>query len=384
MTEHNAEWYFSRGDAELYDKCPRARYNRTIMHGRGVVKIGASFEQSLGRIIHRATEWVLTDRMSLHAASIYAVEATHNLVVGGELPRKIGPEFQEQFLKEAEALAGGLVWAWGLHVLPYILSNYEIVNVENETAYRSDGMVLPTVADVVLRSKDDGSLVYPDWKTAAWVNNAWMMSWNRSAQLHTTARAIEQVLGEEVEHCYVQALVKGRWQNGYQQSPLCWAYHNAETGEWSYKYTARKGWARVPQWTSDKNIEQWVRDMPQDIAMAIVPRTPPIVVDANLADTWWRQRVIKEKKIRLAKEEFDYHGESRVILDSVFPQHFDQCAPVIGFKCDYYDICHDPTIGADPTSSGQFRPRPTYEERCREEGVVPDKYISVVAAKGQP
>lgn len=220
MSDHDRLWFFSRGDAELGDRCPRARYNRTILGGRGVVRIGSSFELSFGRIIHRALEEVLTDRMDVGHASDYASSSVAKVVLAGEVPGKIPVEFHEQFYREAQALAAGLVWAWGLYVLPSIRATYNILKVEEGTSYQRDGFVLPTVADLVLESKVDQAVVYPDFKTAAWVNPSWMDQWNRSAQLHQTARAIEQVIGREVDYCYVQALVKGRWQNGYQQSPL--------------------------------------------------------------------------------------------------------------------------------------------------------------------
>lgn len=383
MTEHNTEWYFSRSDAENYDKCPRIRYHRTIRDGRGIVKIGSSFELSFGRIVHKATEKFLLGEATLADAAAEAAKATHKVVMSGEIPKKVPIEFQEQFLGEAKALASGLVWTWGIHVYPAIKASYDIVHVETQTAYRKDGLVLPTVADLILRSKDDGTLVYPDWKTAAWVNADWMSSWNRSAQLHTTAKAIEQVIGEPVEYCYVQALVKGRWQSGYMQSPLCYAYikEDAEPEDkefFSYKYTSRKGFIRTPQHMTGITMERWVRNMPQEIAMGLVPRTPPIIVDPELADTWWRQRVIKERKIQRAKNDLAFKAPEQVtdieaIMDEVFPQHFDQCAPVVGFRCDYFDLCHDTHgVGADPLNSGLFRKRPTYQERLAEESAEDD------------
>ncbi len=400
------KWYFSRGDAELYDKCPRARYNRTILEGRGVVKVGSSFELSLGRIVHHAIESILLnyvtkrspqtpantwkDPLAIGYAAEHAEDSIGEVVLNGEVPKKIPLESHEQFHKEARCLAGGLIWTWALHVLPFIEANYHIVSIEKQTAYEREWgetlMVLPTVADVVLQSKDDGSYIYPDWKTAAWVNGAWMDSWNRAAQLHTTALAVEQVLGEEVEYCYIQALVKGRWQNGYQQSPLCWAYQHKDTGELRYKYTAGAKWNRIAQWTTGFSMREWIENMPQEIAMNLVPRTPPIVIDRALAETWWQQRVIKEERIMNAKHAMDDLGvrptmetggtatatvgsiRTQTIMNTVFPQHFDQCSPVIGFRCDYYDICHTTTTGRDPIGSTLYRRRPTYEERCQEEG----------------
>ena len=413
------EWYFSRGDAELYDRCPRARFNRTLLDGRGVIKQGSTFELSLGRIIHQSIEdillnragksWLTGDRLREQHDALYLTLAASNagdrieqVVLNGEVPRKISEESHEQFRQEARCLAEGLIWAWGLHIYPLLQANYNIIGIERRAAYsrsvrlplssraEDTTMVLPTVADVVLQSKDDGSYVYPDWKTAAWVNGAWMDSWNRAAQIHTTALAVEQALGEEVEYCYIQALVKGRWQNGYQQSPLCWAYQHVN-GELRYKYTAGAKWKRVPQWESGLNMEEWTRQMPQEIAMNLVPRTPPIIIDRDLAETWWQQRVIKETAIMTAKQELADLGirpsmatrttregpsepgttTAQYIMDSVFPQHFDQCSPVIGFRCDYYDICHTPTTGQDPIGSGIYRRRPTYEERCQEEGTKP-------------
>jgi hypothetical protein len=376
MTEK--EWYFSRGDAELYDKCPRARYHRTISGERGIVKIGSSFELSLGRIIHRATEWVLTGKLPLYDAAKYAASAVYKLVQTGEYPRAIPDEAKEQFVKESQALAEGLVWAWGLGVYPDIKANYNVIAVEEQTAYRKDGMVLPTVADVVLESKDDQTLVYPDWKTTAWVNAAWMDQWNRAAQLFTTVRAVEQVLDREVEYCYVQALVKGRWQKGYQQSPLCWAYLNEsadgteEDPTWSYKYKAGKKWRRTAPWLENIPMQTWVTNMPREILSSIVPRTPPIIVNPYLADTWWRQRLLKEQEISRAKQALADLAivDKQFIMDKTFPQDFTQCDPVIGYACDYKDICHDPAgIGSDPIGSGLYRRRPTYQERLLEESV---------------
>jgi len=381
MSEHEAGWYFSRGDAELGDKCPRARFNRTMLGKRGVVGIGTSFELSFGTIVHRCTEWVLTGKMTLSEAAAYASEAAGKLVLGGEVPRAVHDEAQEQFFKEAQALGSGLVWAWGLYVLPELLSNYKILHVEDQTAYKRDGFVLPTVADLILEASD-GTLVYPDWKTAAWVNGAWMQQWVRSAQLHQTARAIEQVLGKEVEYCYVQALVKGRWQNGYQQSPLVWGYFNEEedpekrawkgvdTPQWLFKHTARKKWHRTPQWLSGMSSEQWVRSMPEEIARSVVPRTQPIAIDEELAERWWVQHIMKETRyqeglrmLRLSTGP----DHTTALMDEYFPQHNKECDPVVGFKCDFHAICHDYTVGLDPVGSGYYRPRPTYQERLAEE-----------------
>ena len=394
MSEQNNEWYFSRGDAELGDKCPRARYHRTINTGRGVVKIGSSFELSFGRIIHHCLEWVLVNKITLDEAEEYARRSIHKVITRGEIPGKVGVEFQEQFDREAQALAGGLIWAWGLYVLPALRADYNILHVETQTAYRRDGFVLPTVADVILESKLDQTLVYPDWKTTAWVNPPWMAQWNRSAQLHTTARAIEQVLGRGVEYCYVQALVKGGWKNGYQQSPMVWGYHNPEPDDekrrvrrkdgcgrvdpqWMWKHTLRKGWTRTAQWQSGMTSRQWVEAMPPDIARSVVPRTQPIMIDDELAETWWRQHTIKEAAYRSGKRSLAILEDGPVMgvgdeqekahqytMDLVFPQDFTQCEPVIGFRCDYIGLCHEQM---DPLGCGLYRKRPTFAERQAEE-----------------
>ena len=146
------------------------------------------------------------------------------------------------------------------------------------------------------------------------------------------------------------------------------------------------------------NSRQWVEAMPPDIARSTVPRTQPSMIDEELAETWWRQHVIKEARYAKAKEELSsidsfgipvgekdplhYHSphdgqlvrrvgplpgrdrRRRRIMDTVFPQDFTQCEPVIGFRCDYVDICHD---RCDPLSSGIYRVRPTYAERVAEE-----------------
>lgn len=415
MSEENL-WYFSRGDSELYDKCPYARYNRTIRFGRGMIKIGSSFELSLGRIVHKATEFVLLGSKSLREAARYAEESILKVVMAGEVPKKVPVEFQDQFSREAQCLTGGLVWMWGLHVLPSLMAQFDIVSVEGRTTFKKDGMALPTVGDLLLRDKTNPDLyVYPDWKTAAWVNNAWIDSWNRSAQLHTTAAAMEQTTGHEIAYCYVQALVKGRWERDRQQSPLCWAQFNPEPDEakrayrgqpldqWVWEHTARKQWIRTPQWMSGMSIEQWCRAIPRGVALTLVPRTPPIIIDPHLVDTWWRQRVIKEKRIKEAKGDlinstevwapdpdrsWDAPGwqgtlsnakmeamrqqEHQAIIDDVFPQVFTQCKPVVGFTCDYYENCHETGIGEDPLGSGIYRPRPTYEQRIKEESANND------------
>jgi hypothetical protein len=402
MSEQGDVWYFSRGDAELGDKCPRARYHRTISTGRGVVKIGSSFELSFGSIIHKALEWVLTEKMSLDDAESYARQSIHKVVISGEVPKKIPIEFQDQFDRESQALAGGLIWAWGLYVLPSLRTAYNVLHAEEQTTYIRDGFALPTVADVILESKEDQTLIYPDYKTTAWVNPAWMAQWNRSAQLHTTARAIEQVLGREVEYCYVQALVKGQWKNDYQQSPMVWGYYNPELDDekrqvrqkggggridpqWLWKHTLRKGWVRTAQWQSGMSSRQWIEAMPPDMARSVVPRTQPIMIDEELAETWWRQHIIKEQVYREAKTQLHqldtdtahtivpadlsiYHRER--IMDRAFPQDFTQCTPVIGFRCDYNALCHE---GLDPLGCGIYRKRPTYAERLAEESAAEEK-----------
>ena len=86
---------------------------------------------------------------------------------------------------------------------------------------------------------------------------------------------------------------------------------------------------------------------------AIFPESLPVSRRADEIESWKRQVVSQEGRVKqrvLAVEQA--HGDVEV-LDREFPQHTQRCFDYMS-KCSFFDICFNPAVKADPLGSGLY------------------------------
>jgi hypothetical protein len=235
-----------------------------------------------------------------------------------------------------------------------------ILAVEQEMTYEYEGIIFMAKPDLVAVDRE-GRVVYIEYKSTSSKREEWVNSWTTAVQLHSTSRAIERALKTEVDAVIVQGLYKGYESYGKQGSPFCYAYRRPGQPPFSkedIRYDYKPGYQRHPVWQLEAGVAGWVEKMPETILADQFPRTPPILIDDDLVESFFRQRLMREREIDLANSmlaipEADEESR-RAVLDTSFPQRFDQCTPPYGAPCPYRQLCHGHV--PDPYKAG-FRPR---------------------------
>jgi hypothetical protein len=119
-------------------------------------------------------------------------------------------------------------------------------------------------------------------------------------------------------------------------------------------YTYMAGFKKYPTWQLEGGVKKWVEGMPANILSQQLPITPPIFINRDLVDAFFRQRAAREHKIRQAREDIlsplVNQQVKNGLLDEVFPQHFEECSPAWGDGCPYKKLCHGNV--ADPLKVG--------------------------------
>lgn len=201
--------------------------------------------------------------------------------------------------------------------------------------------------DLVVANEDQTDVIYVEYKSTSSKKDSWINSWGYAVQLHSTVRAIEQTLNVRPTGVIVQGLYKGFESYGKQSSPFCYAYHRAgvppfNRDEWSYEY--RPGLKRYPVWEREGGVKAWVEAMAENLLADQFPRTPVIFINDTLVDNFFQQQRVREETIELSLEllesRADDPGAVNEILNTAFPQKFDQCYPYFGKPCSYRKVCH--------------------------------------------
>ena len=324
--------------------CPRKRWYNYEYLGRGIVSEGTSLELFLGTAVHDAIAAIAhgVDLEKICQAATTQVKATLLQATGGGLEDVDA----EHYAEEQASLVEGLIRGFHRQVWPKITAEHEIVAIEQEYTFSHDGLTFMSKPDLITRHKTTRDLVYWEWKTTSTTKEQWINSWSTAVQLHSSVRAVEQTLGEKITQVMVVGMSKGYSSYGKQQSVFCYGYFRS--GEppftretWSYEYKA--GLKKYPVWQRTGGVKRWVEEMPEDILMQQFPQVPPIFINDELIDAFFRQRAEREHQIR-ATRSLDLNDNAVVqeVMDSVFPQHFEACNPGWGRGCSYRQICHGP------------------------------------------
>lgn len=285
------------------------------------------------------------------------------------------PAEAKTFAIEQATLVEGMIRGFFKIRWPQLLAQYpRILFTEGEMLLEHDGLAFMSKPDIVMANDDE--VVYVEYKTTSSKKDAWVNSWATAVQLHSTIKAIEKTHGLTVDAIIVQGLYKGYESYGKQSSPFCYCYKRNghppfTTDEYVYEYKA--GLRRYPIWEIEGGIKKWIDEMPEVILADQFPQTAPIFIKDYLVEAFFRQRAVREHEIRIAMqilETAEKHGDEEhktKILDSAFPQRFDQCTPSFGRPCPYIKLCHGQNI--HPIDAGFIYRQPHHEAEVKELGL---------------
>lgn len=358
-------WYFSHSRSESDSYCKRKRYLGSEWGGTGLEPIQGGWDLQFGNVIHK-----YLDKQAMGAG--FGYDDIRKEVYQAGLDT-----LSETQAKDYATLAEGLLRGFIKTIWPGWLNQYEVCETEKLRSWEvEDNHVFRFKQDILLRDKSNGQLVYPDYKTTSSDSPQWIASWTKSPQLHSSAYALLRGYGLDINHMFVQGLYKGYKdkKTGHLSSIFSRGWVNREyamSPSYSYTYKNYKGWE--PFYTFDEfdSLENWVNNMPLEILAAQFPRTAPIYPRKEIAETYFRQQMYREREVKGALEDLASPPFTDTtiddILDEHFPQDFHKCTPAYGFDCEFKDLCWIPYIEADPLGSGLFKQRIPQNEDMREE-----------------
>lgn len=337
--------------------CPRSRYWGYEHEDRGLVKNGTSIELFIGIVIHDAM------------AAIASISQEGKEVPIDEIARAAFCEVHENILSTAQVvttetkeyaleqgtLIEGMLRGFHKHVWPRLMNQYKIIAVEKEMEYNLDDNIIFMAKPDLIVEDAHGDLVYLEYKSTSSKKDNWVNSWETAVQLHSSILATEQTLGRRPAYVQIIGLYKGYESYGKQGSPFCYAYKRAGNPPFTkdqIDYEFRPGFKRTPTWEMEGGVKKWIENMPELVLANQYPLTPPIMVNEDLVNSFFKQRLIREREIATFSGPDD--------LDRIFPQHFDKCVPSFGWQCQFKKLCHSQVD--DPLTEG-FQPRQPHHAR---------------------
>lgn len=335
--------YYSRSAVAQDWSCQRKRYWGYEYQGRGLSSATTPLALYFGILLHDGLA-AIVQGVPIDDICKAAVEQFRFHL----LEDKQFDQEAVDFADEQCALGEGLLRAFDKHAWPMLMSQYEVVASEQEMLYEHDGLTFMAKPDLLLRHRESGDMVYVEFKSTSSIKEQWMTSWQTAIQLHSSIKAVEATLGETIQQVMVIGLYKSYMSNyGRQESIFCHGYHKPGQPpmvkeQWSYIY--RAGLKKSPIWKKEGGVKKWVEEMPENLLSQQLPMTPPIFVNRDLIESFFRQRGIREHDIRTARKQIadpnlsDY--EKQQWLDTIFIQNFEACSPGWGTGCDFKKLCH--------------------------------------------
>lgn len=345
--------YISPSRVETDWKCRRARYWGHEFDGVGLEPVTGANELIFGGLIHEGLAEIAFRTLNGRGDAIE--DLTQD--IASKVRNELGAIAGEMRSRELAALAEGLLLAFHHHIWPRLMGGYEIVEIEREFFLPLDETDAYTLTfrcrpDLILRHRVTGKLWYFEYKTTSNDSPKWINSWLRAVQLHVGCTAASDELGEPVEGCVVIGLYKGYDKYGRLNSPFTYGFKKAgvpaiTADQFRYEYTPK--WERI--FIPDHmTMAEWVGGMPQEMALAQFPETPPMFVREDLIERFLEQQKYRERDVIEAMSG-DLMDD---VMDRVFPQTFSQCTPAWGRECQFHPACWMSHVGRDPVGSGYY------------------------------
>ena len=352
-------------------KCPRARYWGYEYEGRGLAKSSTSLALFTGIVLHDALAAIATFTKEGAEVPIDDIASLAFAQLKDELLKESAGVIDKEsldFANEQGTLIEGMIRGFYKHVWPRLMEKTRsIVSIEQEMEFNLDpsghggGFVFMAKPDLILEDFE-GELSYIEYKSTSWKKDSWINSWETAVQVHSSIKATEATLGKAPSTVQIVGIYKGYESYGKQSSPFCYAYKKSGNPPFTQdqvQYEYKAGFKRFATWEMQGGVKSWVESMPENILANQFPMPAPIFVNDDLVEKFFKQRLIRERIIAEATTNGEY-DDPITGIDAVFPQHFDQCQPSIGYSCDFKKLCHG--FVANPLDEG-FELRTPHHQR---------------------
>jgi hypothetical protein len=253
-------------------------------------------------------------------------------------------------------------------------------------------IVLMFRPDALVRERLTGDYYIVSWKTASTFGAYTINSIQTDMQSMSEVFGVEQANGMNIEGVLYLFAIKGQRKfDDYlgfktQNTPLAYGWmklgNTPEEADWSWQYswqteeinsktgkpvktTLGKGWKKVPIWSDyPGGVKAWVEALaareisPRHINPfeSIFPESMPISRRGDEIESWRRQVVSQEGRVRQRAKAVELARGDEAMLDAEFPQHTQNCFSY-NSPCAFFDICFKPAVKADPLGSGLYRIR---------------------------
>ncbi len=274
----------------------------------------------------------------------------------------------------------------------------------------NDGIVLMFRPDALVRERLTGDLYIVSWKTASTFGQYTINQINSDMQSMSEVWGVQQGMPDRMDYfagpnyvhigsdplppiegvLYLFAVKGQRRMDEFvgfktQDTPLAygWKRDQGTDTEWAWKYkwqdpeeinpktgkpvwhTLPKGFRKVSIWDNyPGGVAAWIDALaerevtPRHINPfeAIFPNSLPVSRRADEIESWRRQIVSQEGRIRQrVKAVEEAHGDEAT-LDREFPQHTAHCY-AYNSPCQFMPVCFTPSVKADPLASGLYQIR---------------------------
>lgn len=346
QTEPKPLRYFSYSRAAKDEHCERALYYHSEWGGTGLEAVSTGWDLVFGNFQHK-----YLNQLALNGSIDYTL--VRKEVYDEALKAGLGPFLAQDYT----AVAEGQLRAFTRYIWPRWLHDYSIRETEAMRQWEvSAGYVFRFRQDILLQSKVDGHLMYPDYKTTSSNSPQWIASWAKSVQLHSSMYAMRKGYGIEINRAVVPGFYKGYKdkKDGSLRSVYAYGYVNREypmNPQYSYEYTRSRGWEKFSTFDEFPDLSQWVANMPEHIIAEQFPTTGPIFPRNDIAEKYFKQQMIRQGEIAEAVvllQSSTSVAEVNDILDKYFRQDFSNCEPAYGYPCEFRNICWIPWVEADP------------------------------------
>jgi hypothetical protein len=326
-----SDFLTSRSAIECYQECPRRRYLQYLWCGVGIVPIKLAVPLVTGSAVHLGFETILRqvkkDNYKIQKGvvdeGVRVAKEYYDKEVSNILSLRANKELDEieKFTyAEQKALVEGIIWGFRVKILPQLLAEYEIVDIEREEGdYLAPGIFLQGKVDLVVKDRKTGNLVLVNFKTCkdvderkkkelardmqglseTWLVEKRIKRINKFAGMlpdiaETTkvelgeacARTFgkiynvckDKLLPDRVEGVKYISCLKGKSYKSRDveglyccQSPLIGGYRRLEGTEWLFahswnwydengrKRALGKGWTSFNAWESEFGVKEWVK-----------------------------------------------------------------------------------------------------------------------------
>jgi hypothetical protein len=257
-----------------------------------------------------------------------------------------------EMIEDQVALTEALTHGYARIVLPFVLSNFEVVAIEHE-----ENKLLPLDVrymarpDFTLRSRETGKLSTHDFKSSSYFADDQADNWADSIQMMVNASLTGERLGERIDEYYIHLLLKGS-----RKYPTCLTHpffkpgippHVPDSWEPFGRIQTASGWRSVGRGyertpvRKHRPVADWVWSMPEAACAKQFPLAGPYPIHHGKVEQFFRGVSTEEAWWQASLANIDWTQweapQFQKMLDQRFPRTFS--CYTYGHRCPFYELC---------------------------------------------